>query len=1415
MDANAIIYLLKYSLIRRANMRKIRILALLLAVLMIPFSLLVACKKDNEDDPCADGHDWNKKEVTIEKRTCTTSGIKERTCRVCKLTEQYEWKPEGHTISKAEWVYNEDATCTEDGHETRSCALCTYSETRVKPGTALGHIFTYYALSEDGYSETAVCDICSTVTHTRLVGIKIDFEGEKNTLSYDAFTVYTPAGVTDYYKTEGEGETFNSYLQIDRTADIGIGDHGYGAFFAPGYIRLKANKYVVDFEIKISENTGDMVLLSGQKDLTSVDFLTYDAETKTISITYGPLYTLKADDFDRWMKLSIVLNDIERKYEFYIDDKLVIANVDYQNDEYFAGMDLESFKIAMTHEPGVASTFALDDIDIYIENSPKGYKGGTLAADYEVFETQYSKTKIMYKKLGSCASHTLGSAVNVDATCFIDGYSYKECSVCHGRTEFATTAQKLNHIKDGVSQMQPAGSKPATCTEYGANYTECSLCHYKDREVVAMLPHVINTGAASYLNKPADCLNDGVITGECIACKCPMSQFNGEYKYGHNVVNIEVVQTADCIRDGYSTGTCINPGCGLVQTVDEIPALGHVMKTRIVENSKGEKVIENFCLRCKDEDYTTSQPLSVAGKFPTPDEVKAVVGDNYYASVEGSGFSNGEFVHDGQHVSFAFKNNGEKSSASRINESGNYFLRIKQVPDAKECYVNILDGNRRKYEDVVVELSLRAPATGTLATGTMSAAQRITGHNVVFNVFSIESDGSIKFIPGNCIIGKINSTEFSKLSFVIKPGTGAVDAYFNGELKCQNAFMKAGQPNFVPEGGDVYEFRLSFGTIPNGERGIDVDDLYMYAGSLPVYITNPFVPDATERNYDVEKNTGHSEGPYIKNNSSGVIGTYMQISSGQKFRAYAEEIAGISGSNIVALHCTRGDEVASIVGATSSSASEISCPASVMKSGHSVIYNELKFNDGSFTAGKMNSGTVILAQSIKKISADKTQNLLVLKDGDLYTGDGKYVFTVQPNVWFSYNIVINEIKGTYDVYVDGICRVSGAKFAAECIADAFTDCRYKFLIIDSGNFDFYMANTSLHAGAVAPVSDVTVGELEKVFVTTEVTKKHDAVVFYEDRSISSYYDYVGKVIGTTSLSTLTDATKYAKKEAVSIAKIDNKVVLRTTDYETNNLKAIEFKTLLKTKLANGSTLGTYDLSGYDYLTLSFNVEATNGYNIILKLMTAEGYYQMRVYVANTGWHNLMLPLKANTEEGKENLPYFKKVGNASGDLKDVISLRIEFEGDIAGSGNGALMDGTTISFEKIGFENELISFETVIGENLDTGNFCEDHGENYVDTVIAPTCKSTGYTKRVCSVCGHIAKTNTKPPLEEQRAGNVPVSTQDCLNDEIKIAKFTCECGKEDCIHGKDYYKIVEYIPKKDHDVVEGSCTICGKAVGQ
>ena len=193
--------------------------------------------------------------------------------------------------------------------------------------------------------------------------------------------------------------------------------------------------------------------------------------------------------------------------------------------------------------------------------------------------------------------------------------------------------------------------------------------------------------------------------------------------------------------------------------------------------------------------------------------------------------------------------------------------------------------------------------------------------------------------------------------------------------------------------------------------------------------------------------------------------------------------------------------------------------------------------------------------------------------------------------------------------------------------------------------------------------------------------------------------------------------------------------------------------------------GSYDLSEFDRLTMSVYTESTKCYNIIVKLMTAEGYYQMRFYIVANGWSTVMLPLKANAENA--NVPYFKSVGTTTGLLNDVIGIRIEFEGGLAGNGNGKLMDGVSIAFENISFVSNTVRSIASLGETLDVGEFCEkDH--KYVDaTPVAPTCTSSGYTKRVCSECGHIAVKDIVAPKADVKGTETPISDQTCLTDGI------------------------------------------------
>ena len=70
-------------------------------------------------------HQWGKWVVTDEP-TCTHSGERERTCKICGTTKTEKLKRLEHEFGK--WKIIEEATCVKEGERVRTCKLCGYRQ---------------------------------------------------------------------------------------------------------------------------------------------------------------------------------------------------------------------------------------------------------------------------------------------------------------------------------------------------------------------------------------------------------------------------------------------------------------------------------------------------------------------------------------------------------------------------------------------------------------------------------------------------------------------------------------------------------------------------------------------------------------------------------------------------------------------------------------------------------------------------------------------------------------------------------------------------------------------------------------------------------------------------------------------------------------------------------------------------------------------------------------------------------------------------------------------------------------------------------------------------------------------------------------------------------------------------------------
>ena len=583
-------------------MKKIRILALVLAVLMLPISLLVGC--DNTETPEECSHkNWNKWE-TVQDRGCQRDSIRTRTCKSCGYRD-IERVP-GYEHKLTQYISDNNATCVADGTKSMRCEMCSYRETVADEGSVLGHDFVVYKPSEDGSLETAVCMRCEKAIDTRLLKFFVNFEGDKAHLSYSHLEIYT-AGNAD--AAEEVKEDGNTYLSIKRTDDVFVGGSEFGVIITPRAEIFKAENiaiapyYVVEFDIRITNDTKDLILLSGTKNGLTETFLKYNATANTIESNIGAVYALKDNEIGEWISVGVVLNDGKKVYEIYVNDYLIEKDIAYSiSDGYYLGYDLECLKITMTSGNGVASEFDIDNIAVYLGRTPIASRG---VADKE-FGVYVMPTgeKVVYKLPAEECEHAYDEGVVKAQTCDKSGYTIKTCAVCGGQAISDIVAPSGHNLELKYST-------DATCL---TPETESYMCECGARDIKIISPalgHDIDRSEDATGNTVVEptCLEAGYTAGPCVRCEEPL-KVDYVDALGHGIdyedVSSYTITAPTCTEGGSTTGTCLR--CEVSFTTDEVAALGHKCDnpTVVLANCTEDGYTLNVCDRCELE-YKTNE----------------------------------------------------------------------------------------------------------------------------------------------------------------------------------------------------------------------------------------------------------------------------------------------------------------------------------------------------------------------------------------------------------------------------------------------------------------------------------------------------------------------------------------------------------------------------------------------------------------------------------------------------------------------------------------------------------------------------------------------------------------------------------------------------------------------------------------
>ena len=938
----------RYERMGKTIMRKIRVIAFLLALLMV-FATFAACAggedpsannggnnggNNGSKDECSEGgnHNW-KKATTVQRRSCTQSLITKRECRDCGKEETIVDKagPLGHRFDSAEKTFNHDATCTADGTYVTYCIYGCEDDDAVRveaaPDTALGHRYLTFRVSDDGYSEVAQCVRCTQTTE-RLLGVKIDMNDRTHT-SYSALKVLTPAGSAAPAETDFIKIGNNTVLHISRPAADYLGVSEFGAVVSPRPDILMTDDYVYETTVKLDKTaTGELHLVRGYKaylnqKLTFVKYVPgIDATPGHLETLDGRVYNLTDADYETALTVAVVINDAKRIYDVYVNNQLVTPiSVSYGSAEYYSGLPLGAIG-TVTVSGNTASTVDVASIYVYNASQPKGFAGATNLG-YGIYITEYTEQRITYK-LGNTAedhNHSFDNIVKtVAADCFGVGYTVTSCA-CGGE-----------NITDVLEPLQHAWGEtitiPATCTESGYEVKECTNCGTKDG--LALENKLSHELGEEFETIEPNCTDIGYKVGPCKNC-------GEEYKVvipslGHELGEVVEVVDPTCTEGGYTHGECIRCQVDYTDPSTKVPAHGHFAEAPVkhvmvgcdndgydlyeceicstVENkveyklnvipAKGHKLysveqtvagvtkLVTYCINC---DYNQSK--NVKKTIPTFAEMQKTYGDklmnNQYANDEASApGETGNLATENNGVRYATWKNGMegKDRYAILTTAATSSLPAGYTSNHAHRDFSFSGSHTEDNKLVVVELDLKHP--------TSLASNEING-GINIQIIERTTTGSANaFTP---ITVKENGDIVSNNVTVGKVKTDKwtkIAIVMDPASKTFTTYIDGSDmvTGAIPEKYATHFQSIRVNHTRNASKNavIYLNSMYLYYADEPAYIAGiPDYDDFSKVDDGVYGNVTHvNDDPYDKNPDSKVGDDYIRYLNSNERTSFFE-----------------------------------------------------------------------------------------------------------------------------------------------------------------------------------------------------------------------------------------------------------------------------------------------------------------------------------------------------------------------------------------------------------------------------------------------------------------------------------------------------------------------------------------------
>ncbi len=1394
---------------------------MLLVALLIPCMVFVACDNDpDEVKECTEGHTWKnannpKRHKLIQSRTCTKPEIRERECKVCHTKEQYvSAEPSGHTYDTTKKIYLNDATCTENGHTVNHCywyeSGCGYEADLIEevPGTATGHKFLNYVASlSDPTIGIAKCTDCDA-TDTKLLGIRLDMEGDRSHLSYQAMLVYTAnkADAAEYKTIETESGS-NTYLQITRPADGILGDKKFGVVLSPNSLMVDG-KYVFESVLMLNGAEADVSIIARKTLMNqSLTYITYDCTEKVLKSVDGTVYAPSADDLANGVKIALLIDDENQWYKIYVNDVLVSNAVKYSVD-FYSGFELASIEIIAEGEN--ATVFGIDDVRLYKADEPDGYEN-KVEIGYESVSLgngEYTSIKI---PTADC-THDWVSDKTVNATCITTGYTVKKCSHCGGqKVENIIAPSGHSYDEDNAITVSPtcleSGYKVVECTKCGAKHGtvtapanghkhgddatyekatcssnafkkgNCEICgtYFEEEQLGTKLSHELGSNVTVTL---PTCSTDGYTSGPCKHCGKDYVDPDSTVKaFGHYYFELDESVKADCSHGGYDKYTCLS--CGESIKENETQMTGH--KTYYEVSYTGSKqTVTYHCAKC-----SYSYSYDVAKELPTYDTMLGVLGsaglkDGYHCYEDTLNPKNllisdgGDYtVNDG----YMFKN------GQWVNKNDNEYGQYIVGASGADTYLNFPAADKGIKTDTVWEFDVRFPSAdsgytdgavniGFSTNGTDGPginAMKIypdgsivmnnlkTGHSgfLAINYSSNKTDWDIQLAPA----GTVNKDGWTRCAIVLNYTDKTYTVYVNGV---------AGQTLPLPSDFATKVRYIRFNFMHTGSASaLEFCNMYCYSGTMPVYMTAPATKDdvmGTLFGKDADGNEIPTGGLRV----SDLYGS-LSIDTRQNF---------LTELNYNKLNIKYGDEITSADYAAEGTASNIWGNLTEWKGSGYTVQTEVRFNaiTGSYDIVRLSTGAI-------------DNSIIYIEDGKLKIYGSNYVKALTAGTTVKIDVAVKD--SGFDVYIDGVLVEEDVAYDTAYASASGDNILKMFYVKDgSGAINITVNNLSVYSGDAVP------SYYAGYKTGYEIPGYTDSVVSFDGKEdiidllpfgtkVPGGYYYT-EILGKSYLSLAVAPADTKVPGNVRYTKVDGSGVmgnedgfntLTVSDFLTNGVYNLTFNNLygIKADLENG-----YDISEYKDMIIRFYVnDTTAGFKFSVVLYTESGTYTVIDKQSfATGWHVI------------------EKDITAAGQY--IYGIGILFDADGCGVNGKSNVDGFSFSLENISFK----SASYAIGEDSEYINVpgaIENCGANHKfgdETIVAATCDKCGYKYKVCSECGykHLEIIERKGHTFTETADGKQLPT--CEDDGYAI--YECTCGAH----------TVKVLPKTQHKfVLDGSAT--------